>query len=108
MYVQINYKNLKDVGAMHIHANKNGKPGSILAWLATSDEWQHGVDQNKPNGNKPCCIKSNPNCSFIAPNGIPFVNSIKTPSTQTFVYYNENVNCNANADILYHTPFFKI
>ena len=48
-------KNSKKVSAVHIHQNKNGKPGTILSWVASSNQWNSGVLQNKRGMNKPCC-----------------------------------------------------
>ncbi len=67
-------KNSKKVSAVHIHQNKHGKPGPILSWIATSDQWNSGVLQNKPNINKPCCGKEL-KCSLVAPKGTRKVKS---------------------------------
>ena len=61
-------KNCKKVSAVHIHQNKNGQPGPILSWVASSDQWNSGVLQNKRGTNKPCCANEI-KCSLVAPKG---------------------------------------
>ena len=92
MYVNVKYKNLNGVSAIHIHVNNNGSPGPILAWLGTTNEWQNGVAQNSLNGNAPCSTKSNPNSILASPTniGTPYLNELTENSERTFVIYNEN------------------
>ena len=65
MYVNIKYKDLTGLSAIHIHVSNNGMPGPILAWLGTSEAWQRGVAQNTPGSNSPCCSKNNPKCNNL-------------------------------------------
>lgn len=84
-------KNTKNVSAVHIHQNKNGKPGPILSWIATTPQWNSGVLQNKKNMNKPCCSKEK-KCNLTAPLGTRKVKSnslIKSSSKNP-----KNKNCN--------------
>ena len=67
-------KNCKKVSAVHIHQNKNGQPGPILSWIATSNQWNSGVLQNKRGINKPCCANEK-KCSLVAPKGTRKVKS---------------------------------
>lgn len=67
LYITVRFKDLKEASAVHIHANNNGMPGPILAWLATSPEWKAGVKQNTPGTNLPCSSVKNPLCNLIAP-----------------------------------------
>ena len=82
LFITVNYKNLSDVSALHIHTNKNGSPGPIIAWLGTTNQWQHGVAQNKSGKNSPCCSVNNPLCKLAAPFGTPNIlelsNSVRT------------------------------
>ena len=87
LYITVNYKDLTGVSAIHIHTNNNGSPGPVLAWLGTSNEWQHGVAQNTPGSNAPCCTDDNPLCVLSAPDGTPYINTLSN-STQTFTVTN--------------------
>jgi hypothetical protein len=91
LYVTVKYKNLKGVSALHIHVNKNGSPGPVLAWLGTTKEWQRGVAQTAKNGNAPCCTKNNPDCILASPEniGTPYLTEIMTNTERTFVIHNE-------------------
>ena len=73
--IKANFTDLSGLSGIHIHANNNGKPGPIIAWLVTTPEWQNGVMQNKPNSNSPCC--KNNLCNLIAPKGTPFLHQLK-------------------------------
>ena len=88
IYITVNYKDLTGVSAIHIHTNNNGMPGPILAWLGTSHEWQHGVAQNTPGSNAPCCTEDNPLCTLAAPKSTPYVNSLSN-TTRTFTVTNK-------------------
>jgi hypothetical protein len=96
MFIKVNYLNINGVSGLHIHQNINGEPGPILAWLGTTIEWQYGVAQNGSNGNLPCCLISNTNCSLVAPEGTPYLNSINCPDSQYFIVYNQNIGCNCS------------
>lgn len=87
LYVTVNYKNLADVSAVHIHTNNNGSPGPIIAWLGTTEEWQQGVKQNTPGTNSPCCNVNNPLCTLAAPVGTPLIQEL-TNSVRTFTITN--------------------
>ncbi len=86
LYVKAKFFDVSDVSGIHIHTNENGNPGPIIAWLATSKEWQHGVLQNTPltNGSASsyfCCIKQPKHhvknlCSLIAPPGTPLTKDL--------------------------------
>jgi len=88
LYITVNYKDLTGVSAIHIHTNNNGSPGPILAWLGTSHEWQHGVAQNTPGSNAPCCTEDNPLCTLAAPKSTPYVNNLSN-TTRTFTVTNK-------------------
>jgi hypothetical protein len=76
-------KNTNKVSAVHIHQNKKGKPGPILSWIATSNQWNNGVLQNKKGINKPCCGKEK-KCNLTAPKGTRKVKSyIKIKNSNT-------------------------
>jgi len=81
--VKVKFNNLKGVSAIHIHANDNGSPGPIIAWLVTSNEWQLGVTQNTPGENLPCCSSTNKLCSLIAPEETPYTENVQN-TTVTF------------------------
>jgi hypothetical protein len=94
MYVSIKYKNLAGLSAIHIHANTNGSPGPILAWLGTTSQWQHGVKQNTPGTNSPCCTRNNPNCTLVAPPGTPYLSKELENTEKYFIFYKK---CNTNS-----------
>ena len=48
-----------------------------MSWVASSDQWNSGVLQNKRGTNKPCCGKER-KCSLVAPNGTRKVKSYIT------------------------------
>ena len=77
MNIEAKLKNTKNVSAVHIHQNKNGKPGPILSWIATTPRWQDGILQNKLNMNKPCCGKEK-KCNLTAPIGTKKIKSNTT------------------------------
>ena len=97
MYINIKYKNLEGISAIHIHVNKNGTPGPILAWLGTTEAWQRGVAQNTPGSNSPCCTKNNPKCNLVAPEGTPFLTKEMEGTEKEFVFYKQcgTSKCNA-------------
>jgi len=78
--INASFGNLEKVSAIHIHANDNGKPGPIIAWLATTNEWQSGVTQNTPGKNAPCCSKQNKFCSLAAPDNTPTIKNVMNDS----------------------------
>jgi len=90
LYITVNYKDLTGVSAIHIHTNNNGMPGPILAWLGTTTEWQHGVAQNTPGSNSPCCSPDNPLCVLAAPENTP---NCKNLSNTVQRYTVQNRNC---------------
>jgi len=67
--IHAKFGDLTGVSAIHIHINNNGKPGPIIAWLATTSEWKSGVFQNTPGKNAPCCGSNNPMCCLAGPAG---------------------------------------
>lgn len=85
----VHYKDLTGVSGIHIHVNKKGMPGPILAWLGTTKEWALGVAQNTPGSNAPCCTKNNPLCTLAAPKGTPDINNLSN-TVMTFKVNNEN------------------
>lgn len=89
IFITVTYKDLTGVSAIHIHTNNNGSPGPILAWLGTSNEWQHGVAQNTPGSNSPCCSPENPLCTLAAPNSTPYISNLGN-TVQTFTVTNSN------------------
>ena len=101
MYVTIKYKNLSGVSAIHIHANDNGSPGPILGWLGTTKQWQNGVKQNTHGSNSPCCIKNNPNCLLIAPNGTPFLSKKMENIEQSFIFYKKCGTSKCKSDCMW-------
>uniref|UniRef100_A0A6C0B9I6 CHRD domain-containing protein n=1 Tax=viral metagenome TaxID=1070528 RepID=A0A6C0B9I6_9ZZZZ len=92
MYVNVKYKNLSNVSAIHIHADNNGSPGPILAWLGTTEDWQRGVKQTTKNSNAPCCSKNNPKCLLASPDhiGTPYLSTLMENSEKTFVFRNDS------------------
>ena len=72
MYINIKYKDLTGISAIHIHVNNNGMPGQILAWLGTTEAWQRGVAQNTAGSNSPCCSKNNPQSNLLDSHGFNF------------------------------------
>jgi len=75
--IHAKFGKLTGVSAIHIHTNNNGKPGPIIAWLATTSEWKSGVLQNTPGKNAPCCGPNNPMCSLAGPaNSTPLIQSV--------------------------------
>lgn len=73
-FIFISRKMGPKIGAIHLHKNKEGVPGPIIQWLATTPEWEHGVAQNTPLSNSPCC--SNRMCTLNAPHGTPCVRNM--------------------------------
>lgn len=76
LIINVNYKDLSGVSAIHIHVNDNGKPGPILAWLGTTLEWNSGTVQNTPGTNLPCHSKNNKLCNLIAPPETPLISEL--------------------------------
>ena len=96
LYIRATFRNLSTVSAAHIHTNYQGASGPIIAWLATSPEWQHGVLQNTPLTNSTpsyaCCVvapkatglgcRAAPSaapsdmCTLAAPPGTPDVSGL--------------------------------
>ena len=100
-------KNTKNVSAVHIHQNKNGKPGPILSWIATTPEWQSGVLQNKKNMNKPCCSKEK-KCNLTAPLGTRKVKSNCLIKKSTKMPKNKNCKgANPGAILVIHGKKFQ-
>ena len=81
--IQVNYKDLTGVSAIHIHVNDNGSPGPVLAWLGTTPEWQNGTVQNTPGTNIPCFNVNNRLCNLIAPENTPLISNL---SNNTMVF----------------------
>jgi hypothetical protein len=90
LYVTVNYKDVSQVGCIHIHSvmwghEVTGDIGPPVAWLGTTDEWQHGVRQLTPGLSYPCCIKGDGlRCDFTAPHGTPDLKDLSF-KTRTFV-----------------------
>jgi hypothetical protein len=82
--VKVKFNDLNGVSGIHIHTNNNGSSGPIIAWLATSKEWQLGVTQNTPLGNSPCCSSSNKLCTLIAPDETPYTENVQN-TTVTYI-----------------------
>lgn len=102
LYIKAKFYDVNTISGIHIHTNYQGSSGPIIAWLATSPEWQHGVTQNTPltnttpqyaccllNTNKKCGCESNSNsdsntntnfntnmCSLIAPIDTPYTKKL--------------------------------
>ena len=75
--IHAKFEDLTGVSAIHIHTNDNGKPGPIIAWLATTSDWKSGVLQNTPGKNAPCCGSNNPMCSLAGPaDSTPLIQSV--------------------------------
>jgi hypothetical protein len=93
MYINVKYKKLSGVSALHIHVNNKGSPGPVLAWLGTTIQWQRGVAQTAHGANSPCCTKTNPMCILASPPniGTPYLSSQLENTEKTFVFYNEFV-----------------
>ena len=90
--IDVHYKNLTGVSAIHIHVSNNGMPGPVLAWLATSDAWTNGVAQNVQGANGDCCTLLNPQCTLVAPSSTPHVSSLSN-TKRTFIVSKPNNNC---------------
>ena len=87
--IHAKFGNLTGVSAMHIHINDNGKPGPIIAWLVTTNEWNSGVLQNTPGKNAPCCGSNNRMCSLAGPaNSTPLVKNVAN-AEMNYVVKNE-------------------
>jgi len=76
LFIEVNIKNAEGVSAVHIHINNNGSSGPIIAWLATTPEWEHGILQNTPLTNYPCTGNGFPMATLISPTGTPNINEI--------------------------------
>lgn len=87
--IHAKFGDLTGVSAIHIHTNNNGKPGPIIAWLATTREWKSGVFQNTPGNNAPCCGPNNPMCCLAGPaDSTPLVQSVAN-TEKDYVVRNE-------------------
>lgn len=102
LYVKAKFFDVSDVSGIHIHTNEGGSPGPIIAWLATSEEWQHGVLQNTPltNGSSSsyfCCTKQpkkNINiCNLIAPQGTPLTKDLSYKKRRYKIVKNVCTSC---------------
>ena len=111
LYVRADFYDVSSISGAHIHTNYNNNAGPIIVWLATSEEWQHGVLQNTPLTNttasyaccrscalktcRSCCqrssTRSSPNmCTLIAPPGTPDARRL---SYQTVYYIAQKTTC---------------
>ena len=109
MNIVVQYKDLEGVSAIHIHENNNGTAGPIIAWLATSEAWQNGVAQNKPQSNGNCCTSTNPECSLIAPSYTPRVSTLSNKK-RSFIVKKPNKSCtwlSGGALLVVHGPKFQ-
>jgi hypothetical protein len=91
LYVTIHYKDVSDVGTIHIHAVMWGHEkyisdlGPVIGWLGTSEVWQHGVHQLTPGLNSPCCLRGKGlGCDYVAPPGTPDLKDLSF-TTRNFV-----------------------
>lgn len=88
--VTVNYKDVSDVGVIHIHSvmwghEKSGDIGPPIGWLGTTNEWQNGVRQLTPGLSYPCCTRGKGfRCDFIAPPGTPDLKDLSF-KTRNFV-----------------------
>jgi hypothetical protein len=92
--IHAKFGDLTGVSAVHIHTNDNGKPGAIIAWLATTSEWKAGVLQNTPGKNAPCCGSNNRMCFLAGPASTPQVQSVANTEMN---FYVKNEFCKASA-----------
>jgi len=93
--IHAKFRDLTGVSAIHIHTNDNGKPGPIIAWLATTSEWKSGVFQNTPGNNAPCCGSHNPMCCLAGPaDSTPLIQSVANTEMD---YVVKNDFCKASA-----------
>jgi len=69
------FHSIDGVSAIHIHSA--APPNPILAWLATSVQWENGVAQTSFQSNLPCCSNVNGLCNLQAPAGTPLVDEIE-------------------------------
>ena len=95
MRIHAKFGDLTGVSAIHIHTNNNGKPGPIIAWLATTREWKSGVLQNTPGKNAPCCGSNNPMCSLAgSADSTPLIQSVANTEMD---YVVKNEFCKSSA-----------
>jgi len=94
IHIHAKFGDLTGVSAIHIHTNNHGKPGPIIAWLATTSEWKSGVFQNTPGNNAPCCGSNNPMCCLAGPaDSTPLIQSVANTEMN---YVVENKFCKAS------------
>lgn len=95
IHIHAKFGDLTGVSAIHIHTNNNGKPGPIIAWLATTSEWKSGVLQNTPGKNAPCCGSNNHMCSLAGPaDSTPLIQRVANTELD---YVVKNEFCKASA-----------
>ena len=94
--IHVKFGDLTGVSAIHIHTNDNGKPGLIIAWLATTSEWKSGVLQNTPGKNAPCCGSNNPMCSLAG--SADFTPLIQSVANTEMDYVVRNEFCKSSAN----------
>lgn len=103
--IHAKFGDLTGVSAIHIHTNNNGKPGPIIAWLATTSEWKSGVLQNTPGKNAPCCGPNNPMCCLAGPaDSTPLV---KTVANTEMDYVVKNEFCKASTAAANKCPWIN-
>lgn len=68
-------EDLRDVSAVHIHKGNGPNIGPIIAWLATSCQWQKQPEHLVSHGNEPCCCSIH--CELTAPSGTPHVSDLE-------------------------------
>lgn len=86
LYIEAKFFDVSQISGIHIHTNYQGSSGPIIAWLATTPEWQHGITQNTPLTNSTpsytCnvfdnCKKENNNmCTLVAPEKTPHMKNL--------------------------------
>lgn len=103
---------LSNISAIHIHKELNGKVGPIIAWLATSSEWQTSsaeCDRSKIS-NENCSITGDIKLSgVLAPEGTPLVKDMAGKSLILDIPYKNLPNeCDAIKQLKNHSVYLVV
>ena len=89
--ISVDSSQKKKISAIHIHKNEKGSAGPIILWLGTTNEWEHGVAQNTPLANSPCC--TNALCTGNSPPGTLNIGDIAGKGAVNFNINFNILNC---------------